>query len=428
MKRIIRILAYMVILFFAISLYSSLVSKVARGGSAGPLTKPIKSISKFPSLVKRSFTETLKENKTLKPVDPNFEAINDLDYDLLILRSFITEGGGRKVVLHNLRNDSIKTSWELKGPFKNHLRILNPLMMDNGDLVYNFNSKSKLKRMNEEGDLIWESDQNLQVHHSLNFDHEGNIWACATPRDKKKVRTLSFKAFEQEKPIKFRDDLVVKWDAETGKVLYKRSLTDLMLEKGLLHDLFQKAASHTDPFHLNDIEPILQDSGYFKQGDLLLSIKNSHSIIHYRPGNDSIVKFIQGPFAYQHDVDWIDGHTISIFNNNMFQAYNKPRGKPMMFNKQDSLVFALENSNVLFYDYNTGTFATLFENHFKENRISTKTEGLSILLPNGDLLVEEQNSGILWILNKDKVIYKNVFESYSKGFKDHLNWTRVVEN
>ena len=427
MKKIIKFLAYVLVVFFLISLYSSVVFKVGKGGSAGPFTKPIKYISKFPSLIERTFTETVKERKTLKAVDPEFEAINNLDYDLWILRSFITDGGGRKVVLHNLRNDSIERSWELKKTYKNHLRILNPLMMPNGDLIYNFNSKSGLKRIDSEGNFVWQANKNIVAHHSLNLDHEGNVWGCAIRKEKKKVKTLSFQAFEDEKPVKYRDDLIVKWDASSGKILYKKSLTEIMLEKNLINELFQKASSPTDPFHLNDVQPILADTGYFQQGDLLVSIKNSHTILHYRPANDSIVRFIQGPFAYQHDVDIINGHTISIFNNNMFSGYNRPIGKPFMFNKEDSLVFEMESSNVLLYDYNTGKFASLFEEIFIENSISTKTEGLSTILPNGDMLIEEQNEGILWVVNGKEVVYKNVFESFSKGFKDHLNWTRVIE-
>lgn len=428
MKTIIRFLALGIVLLFLISIYSYLVVKVNNGEKIGIATKPVKFISEFPDLILRSFKETVKERKSFQPIPENFEKVNKLEEDLWVLRSKSTEDGDREVLVQNLKNDSISKTWLIKGPFKNHFRIFNPLPSPDGGLVYNFNANSTLIKVNALGKRVWESDTNLAIHHSLNYDHQGHIWACATPREGPYIRTNSFTSLEFEDPRKYRDDQIVKFDEKTGTVLYQKSLTELMEDHGLRHLLFQKSFSLNDPFHLNDIEPVLQDSGFFKKGDLLISIKNSHSILHYRPYNDSLVKVIQGPFAFQHDVDIIDGSRISIFNNNMYPGYSKPTPLPKSFNTRDSVVFNLVGSGVLIYDYNTNKFAELWPKQFKANSISTKTEGLSIFLSNGRLLVEEQNSGILWVLSENKVLYKNVFPSYIDGFMEHLNWTRIIEN
>lgn len=428
MKKIIRFTAYGIVLLFLVSLYGAAVLKVNNGGSAGVATKPIKYLSEFPSLVMRSFNETVKERKTFKPIPENFKSINNLKQDLWVLRSEVVENGDRKVLIQNLRNDSILKTWLIKGPFENHFRIFNPLPTPDGGLIYNFNANSGLLKINAQGRKIWEADTNLAVHHSLNFDHEGNIWACVTPHDGPFIKTKSFVTLEEERPLKFRDDHLLKFSQETGEVLYQKSIAQLMEDHDLRHLLFQKASSLNDPYHLNDIEPVLQDSGYFKKGDLLISLKNSHSILHYRPENDSIIKCIQGPFTYQHDVDILDGNRISIFNNNMYPGYKKPQVLPRSFNNKDSVVFNMVGSGVLIYDYNTNKFAELWPAQFAVNEISTKTEGLSTFLNNGYLLVEEQNSGILWVLSDSAVLYKNIFPSHIDGFMEHLNWTRVIEN
>lgn len=428
MKKLIRFTAVGIVLLFLISLYSAAVVKVNNGGTVGMATKPVKYLSEFPSLILRSFKENVEERKTFKPIPVNFSGINKLEEDLWVLRSVAEENDDRKVFIQNLRNDSISNSWLIKGPFENHFRIFNPLPTKDGGLIYNFNANSGLHKINSLGEKIWDADTSLAIHHSLNFDHEGNVWACATPHDGPFISTRSFKTLEELNPVKFRDDYLIKFDQKSGKVLYQKSITQLMEDHNLRHLLFQKSSSLNDPYHLNDIEPVLQDSGFFKKGDILVSIKNSHSILHYRPGNDSIIKCIQGPFTYQHDVDVLDGNRISIFNNNMYPGYKKPLPLPRSFNKKDSVVFNLKGSGVLIYDYNTNKFAELWPHQFKANAISTKTEGLSTFLENGWLLVEEQNSGILWVLSDSAVLYKNIFPSHIEGFMEHLNWTRVIEN
>lgn len=427
MKKIIRYLALTVVIFFILSLYSHALFKVARGEQVGVFTKPLRQVAAFPGLINKTFREVLTEKNTLQAIDEDFKTINLLEDDLWVLRSQMAEERNREVVLQNLRNDNISKKWLIQGPFESHYRIFNPIMMTNGDLIYNFNAKTGLKRMNLKSEVVWESDENLVAHHSLNIDHEGNVWACATQHEKGKIKTLSFTAKNELTPIKYRDDLFVKWDANTGAVLFQKSLTTLMMDHNLQHLLFQRSSSPVDPFHLNDVEPVLKDTGFFKTGDLLLSIKNSHSIIHYRPSNDSIVKFIQGPFAYQHDVDLWDGHTLSIFNNNMYSGYKRRNPNPKVFNTKDSVVFHIGNSNMLLYDYSTGTFSSPLEDVFSQNEICSKTEGLSTRLNDDLILIEEQNEGLLWVVSGSKVLYKNVFESYMKGYKEHLNWTRVIE-
>ena len=72
----------------------------------------------------------------------------------------------------------------------------------------------------------------------------------------------------------------------------------------------------TDPIHLNDIEPALYDSKYWKKGDLFLSSRHQSAIIHYRPEINKVINYLTGPFSQQHDVDIISDEEISIFDNN----------------------------------------------------------------------------------------------------------------
>jgi hypothetical protein len=72
-----------------------------------------------------------------------------------------------------------------------------------------------------------------------------------------------------------------------------------------------------DPTHLNDIQPVLADGPYWKKGDLFVSLRNISSIMLYRPSTDQIVWMKRGPWLSQHDVDILDDHRISVYDNNV---------------------------------------------------------------------------------------------------------------
>ena len=71
-----------------------------------------------------------------------------------------------------------------------------------------------------------------------------------------------------------------------------------------------------DPLHLNDIQPVMTDGPYWKRGDVFFSIRYKSMIILYRPSTNKIIWKGVGHSAGQHDVDILDDHRISIFNNN----------------------------------------------------------------------------------------------------------------
>jgi hypothetical protein len=53
------------------------------------------------------------------------------------------------------------------------------------------------------------------------------------------------------------------------------------------------------------------------QRDLFLSLpRSSSNVILYRPATNKVIWRKDGPWSRQHDVDILDNHRISIFNNN----------------------------------------------------------------------------------------------------------------
>ena len=82
----------------------------------------------------------------------------------------------------------------------------------------------------------------------------------------------------------------------------------------------------------------------------------------------------------QHDVDIISDREISIFNNN-----NSP--------------FESLNSEILIYNLKKKKFKKKFDNSIKIENIKTYSQGISEILDDGSMLVEEQNKGKLFFFN-----------------------------
>ena len=61
---------------------------------------------------------------------------------------------------------------------------------------------------------------------------------------------------------------------------------EILIENNIVSNNFALNSSlsgNLDPIHLNDIEPALGDTQYWKQGDVFLSIRDQNAIFHYRP-------------------------------------------------------------------------------------------------------------------------------------------------
>ena len=229
---------------------------------------------------------------------------------------------------------------------ENRFLYRHPLLLDDGTLISNGNGPQF--KIDFCSNLVWLNDKE-KFHHSSNLDSNGNIWQVG------ELNPYS-KFIKKYQIPEFVDTAIIKMNTD-GEILYKKSVLEILIENKILpintantfyknnqyNTLFinEFGTTSVNPIHLNDIQPALSDSEYWKTDDLFLSIKNQSAIIHYRPSTNKIINYITGPFAEQHDVDIISDNEISIFNNNNFH-----------FNNQ--------YSEVLIYNFSSGKFRKLF--------------------------------------------------------------------
>jgi len=291
-------------------------------------------------------------------------------------------------------------------------------------LCYSYNGVTGLRMIDKQGKEVWRQDS-IAHHHSLNLDSAGNIWACSYSRENGDF--IIYKGYYTlgGRELIYIDNTISKLDAESGALLFHKSVTDILVENGL-ENLLIKSNQSDDPIHLNDVQPALKTTRWYHEGDLFLSFRNLSAIIQYRPATNEVIRLLEGMFYSQHDVDFLNDSILYFFNNNAHTLWLNRAGN---WRIADSRINAGHfNSNVMAYDLKNERYFYLADQSFMENQIYTFTEGMSEVLDNGDLFVEEQNSGILWVLRGDEVIYKNVLPSQHEGYHHLSNWTRVVNN
>jgi len=258
-----------------------------------------------------------------------------------------------------------------------NFRLMHPLPVNGTRLV--FNNSSGLYGMN----LCGENDMFVDgtFHHSNELDHEGNIW----------VPSVKY-PHSFEKLIEFRDDAITKI-SPSGDVLFKKSVAEILVENGY-QGLFA-TSNDDDPIHINDIQPALSDSNFWRKGDLLMSLRNPSTVLLYRPSTNKVLWLKTGPWMNQHDISFVDDHTISVFGNNVIDN----RGTIRLFYGQNS---------VYFYDFKTNEVSEPYREIMKEMEVKTITEGLGTPLSGGDLFIDESNEGRILRVSADEVKWEFV--------------------
>src|SRR5207247_1345506 len=113
-----------------------------------------------------------------------------------------------------------------------------------------------------------------------------------------------------------------------GRLLSERSVFDVLLANGLRGLLHMASGNNPstmvsgDTLHLNDVEtfPSSMSPGIFQPGDVMISLRNISAIVVFDPHTLRIRFMTIGRTLRQHDPDFVDGNTISVFDNNDLAA------------------------------------------------------------------------------------------------------------
>ena len=242
------------------------------------------------------------------------------------------------------------------------------------------------------------------AHHALNMDADGNIWYCSTDFN-----------WDSE------DQLVDKLNciSPEGKELHSYSIKDILVNNGLEAVFYMPAIDMVDKTHLNDIQPVLKDGPYWKQGDLFVSLRNLNMVFLYRPSIDSILWHSFGPWINQHDVDILTDSTIAVFNNNRKRKVGEDPNASANKN---------EVSNVIVYNIHSGEWSNPVEAYTQNKRFYTGIEGSQEFLNDHQLIMEETIPGYYHFVDLKDPSKNEIFSffSYEKDtLVPRLNWFRI---
>ncbi len=413
--------------FIGSILYGSLLRHHYLGGErAKSLQKIAVFFAEIPSIAK-----DMVDSKSLNPNKPplltkhknkkKFEQfIENKRNALLVLPRYVHSEGRSLIDIVDLNNFEIIHTYkhdidEMNNQILNNnkysinsaepkIRFLywHPLLLENGSIM-SFSGLSESFKIDFCSNLEW-INYDGKLHHSQMIDHNGDVWAGG--RAKPVSRYVKKYSLEN-----FNDDSIVKISTD-GEILYNKSISEILIENNIVPDNFPLVSSLSnefDPIHVNDVEPTFNDTEYWKQGDVFISIRHHSSIIHYRPNTNKVINYITGPFSQQHDVDIISDKEISIFNNNNFYVDN-------------------QFSEIVIYNFETKKFRKLFNNQLQEENFKTPAEGLSHIFEDGSLMVEEQMHGRIILFNNKG---EKEWEFVNKDKNDDIgiiSWSRVIED
>lgn len=270
-------------------------------------------------------------------------------------------------------------------------------VMPDGDLVFNFEYLG-LVRLNACGDVVWRLP--YQTHHSIDVDETtGHLWVSG-----RRYHDNPVAAFPNHKPP-FSEPTVLEISPD-GKIVQEISIMEVLAKNDLYGLLFMqnfgellndRATTTGDTLHLNDVEifPPHLEEGLFEHGDFMVSLRNIHTVFVFRQASKSIVYLKTGDFVGQHDPDFIDGNTISVFDNNVAGGHQNLRQSRV------TVLSAVDHSKSIYYQGSEDDF------------FFTEIMGKHQWLPNGNLLLTESTRGRAFEIDHDRQVVWQYFNKTS---------------
>lgn len=341
------------------------------------------------------------------PVDPGYLLLSRIDGDR----------PGAVVELLSLTDFTLRHRWELDPdalfaglgsdlPQSDlsqltpaRFRAMHPLLTAGGQLVLH-GQTSPIVDVNGCNVRQWRTDT-LAYHHSLNLDADGNFWSPASVRsDKDKTNADG------------THDALAKIGPD-GRLLWSKTIADLLVENDMTYLIYHAYEKTPDPLHLNDVQPVMSDGPYWKKGDVFISLRTPSMILLYRPTTGKVIWSKAGPWIQQHDVDVLDDHRISVFDNNV-----EDRGAGG---------FIDGSSQMRIYDFATGQLTTPLAKASLKERILAINNGLVDMTESGLAVVEEDTSGRLMIFGTNGDLAAEFINGAANGRVYRMGWSRYVD-
>jgi outer membrane protein assembly factor BamB len=255
--------------------------------------------------------------------------------------------------------------------------------------------------IDKDSDLKWLFKE--RAHHDLDVAPDGKIYTLGHFVDQKPREGLEMIV------TPFIDDTVIILD-ESGKKLREFSILDAIYGSDYEAVLryFDPDTFNGDLLHVNSIQyvsaELAKSSSIANEGDVLLSSRNSSSLLLIDTETEKVVWAARGSWYLQHDPEFLANGNILLFDNQGDIANSG-------------------NSRVLEFDPETMTHVWEFPGDSGEILYSS-VKSSQQRLANGNTLITETNNGRLLEVTPGKEV---VWEFYIPERREKKNGTTVVK-
>lgn len=349
------------------------------------------------------------------------------------LVSFVSSGGKSEVMLVNISNkvqhpvlfwnsksDEVNYSDSLKGSaarrqasISSRNRVCHPYLSPDGFLTYIVPFNDIVSVDLKTGKEKWRVQG--AFHHSIQLDSEDNFWVCAAVDvDSHKSPSSRIRHVNNL----FEDQALVKI-SKNGRILQVLSVTDLLCKSGLEYLLYGIAnpAVSFDPIHLNQVTPILHDSGALRKGDLLVSLRNLSTILLINPESGKIDWHSSGPWMNQHSVHPMDNSTICLLDNHSYAQ---------AFGFGDCWLDSAWKTRLITHNIKTGVTSEVQFSNEGMGQLRIPVEGLVVPIGSNGWFFEDSQNGTIMIFRNKELIFK-WSNKYSDGTVGITSWCRYLK-
>ena len=294
--------------------------------------------------------------------------------------------------------------------FSSRHRVWHPYLSKDGTLTYMIPWNDLISVDLKTGQEKWRVRG--AFHHSIEPDANGDLWVCGAVQpesisDTKSKPRHSNKVFEDQALVKV---------SPTGKILRLVSVADLILNSGLEYLLYGSSNPNAnfDPIHLNQITPILSDSGVFKKGQLLLSLRNLSTILLIDPELQSVVWHGSGNWMNQHCVMPVAPSTFSVLDNHSFAS-------------GEYWLNPAWQTRIVIHNIQTGEARQIRFESESLRGFYIPIEGRALPINNGHWMIEDCINGTVMIFRNQSLVFKwsNLYPDGTVGI---TSWCRYMDS
>jgi hypothetical protein len=436
-SRLVSLISLTVFCALGLVIVSSWATRHAIGGgqrfSAG-VRKSVLALAEFPTQAKSvvGILNNYLPPKGVSDIYSNYSesppGSNGISGFLLV--SCVSSNGANTVSLINLANRSrrmielpvnsdrlsqysdflIGSEPRRQGSFSSRNRVWHPYLSKDGTLTYTIPWNDLISVDLKTGQEKWRVRG--AFHHSIEPDANGDLWVCGAVQPETisnpKSKTLhSNKVFEDQALVKV---------SPSGKVLQVVSVADLILNSGLEFLLYGSANPNVnfDPIHLNQITPILSDSGVLKKGQILVSLRNLSTILLIDPTLETVVWHGSGNWMNQHCVMPVGPSTFSVLDNHSFAS-------------GQYWLNSAWRTRIVTHNIETGKASDIQVNRESPRDFCIPIEGRALPVSSNHWMVEDCLQGTIMVFGNQKLIFKwsNLYPDGTVGI---TSWCRYMSS